>query len=260
MKYLLLKENIENIRNEIEAKVERPTYISSCLNIDSNSLYRFPNSNEFRKSNKMELFLSKFNCDTRCVEKAKYILKPSQYLRMIFPLVKDDDEKIYDIFNKFGLKKDFPPMYTVFFNNDEIDFIPDELKKFIFERRGYRQKYGPSISFARSGLIEAPYKEIKEWHLGFDFSDKTDKRSTIQPPGQYSGNPISILQEINRMCFVECDPKHCICCHGNTGERKHLAFSQVAQVGTYPAGHICLKCLPNATNAWIELLQNWLVD
>lgn len=258
MHFLLPNQNLENIKEKIQNIIKRPVYICSReIAGQGDCIFKFPNESQFRKTNTLEMYLSQYRMGP-CVEREggfrKFILQPSMIFNIVFPVRDERDEEIEDIFKQSGLSSRFPKSEHIYLKL--TDPIPKELNSFVIEKKYPKHGRGLAIKFATSEDIVNPQQKKENWHLGFDFSDKEGKKISLQAPGCYPLDPITTLETINRICIIIKQPKDCICCHGQSGENKHLSFMQSSGPNAYPVGDVCLKCLPSATAAWEEILKN----
>lgn len=258
MHFLLPNQNLENIKEKIQNIIKRPVYICSReIAGQEDCIFKFPNESQFRKINKLEMYLSQYRMGP-CVESEggfrKFILQPSMIFNIVFPVRGEQKEKIRDIFKQSNLSSRFPELEIIYLKS--IDIVPEELRPFVIEKSYPRRGMRLAIRFAISEDIVNPQQKKENWHLGFDFSNKEEKRISLQAPGYYPLNPISNVEAVNRICVVIKQPADCICCHGQSGEKKHLSFMQSSGHSAYPTGDICLKCLPSAMDAWKKILMD----
>jgi hypothetical protein len=135
--------------------------------------------------------------------------------------------------------------------------VPAVLVPYIRDlRRTYGHQKGmyKGIRFWISDSIAASKVVRERWEAGRESAPTTDgvvrDFRRLLPPGRYNGKDDDVSDYYNQYVITDRDPGSCICCHGASGARKHLAH------GSYtPTSLICSVCAKTAFSEWMALLE-----
>lgn len=260
MHVLTLNQSLEDFRDKVAAKMQRPVYICAATS-KWGTHHKRPNSSTYGYIGNIELYLSTWTDDGRCIKREPiddntshdhyyYDLSESALLCIVFPIklaeITRETSISHPIFCDVGLRE--CGQYKII----EIgagDRFPKELDDYIENRKSARGRPRDVIMFAESCGIMRPKHYREEWHIGY----VCEKFSTLQPPGKYHDSDITSLSYFNNFAIVDKDPGSCIVCSGEKKERKHLAHLAFGQE-VYPTNLICKGCVKESIEQISELL------
>ena len=269
MFYLSVFEDLERIQRDLSDLHGRPCYLVGADTARTyfsmktvNQFFRKPDSTEYTQVSVWERLISKWDCkfvkretpegleSTYDTDLFYWDLVPSNFLKLLMPFRADERRLRRDK----GLTEHdlFEPLESGMSITVPIrEEMPEELLPYsdLYRSRPGIKKY-PVVHFNTSEAIQAPNEIRTHWHLT---SFPKVKFQTIQPPGQYNGIPIPLLQNHNQMARTDQEPGPCIVCHGVSGERVHLSILKGDLV--YPTGSICRACTKWAFVEWQKLLD-----
>ena len=255
LRILALNESLEQKREQLSVILKKPVYIvahDSAGTLSSDERYKFPGEDTYRKAGILERNLSSLTGWGHCVKKEDGIryfdLRPSALLYLAYPVVgitRSQD----DPFTHIGLTRGYS-YHTITLSPQTV--VPEELKPFVHEYQKHGSKTTHQVirlQFCYEVLAK-PLERREHWHTG----SKTEKFTTIQPPGQYSGAPLDILGEHNNLGFTNKDPGDCLVCRGASGARQHFGVI-VSSGGAYLTNLVCKDCFGQAAKDIQALLE-----
>ncbi len=269
MHYLAEHENLDAMVARLHGLLDRPVFIASCLNLHNYGPPRFrrPGGTSYEKVNELEAFLSTWKVldyDHKTSPNGRDLTE-ADAIHIVYPLRPDEHsmkswiERDANDFKSVGLYEEINSNRSVF--RTEGVTVPDDLAPYVAEytkdRRGeYKQKPIRGILFAISEAIERPRFRKEVWHVGYEgvVDDRHITRAaTLHPPGHYSGRAIISSEGLNNVLVLEEAPGDCVVCHGQSGERVHVAFASNGR----PSCHICRKCSKDGFAAWQQIMDEW---
>lgn len=267
MRHLTIAENLEDKRRLISEALGVPAFITAG-GIYTGTHFRFPGSSEYVRVRAPQIFFSRLTVGS-CVRRVDHTngsdfffdLFESRHLQIVVPLLASakewatpTKEETVAAFRSVGLKLGLNMFSSLDLRTDEDEAaVPAEFQPFIEDYKGWRHRARSlrRVRFLGSEFIANPQQSRPDWHLaeieGANFTP-------IQAPGQYSGEPLFVAYDINRMVRVDCAPGPCVVCRGAKNERVHIAPLSNGP-SPYPYGHICRGCTAETFASWQRLLE-----
>ncbi len=264
--FLTNHEDLEEKRQQLSSRLKCPVYIASC-GYKSGTHYRRPGQTEYAPLGRLEMFLSTWTDDGRCVKREPiddnqrhdnyyFDLREADRLYLIYP--REDMKAGDDEFRSVGVPKGLSSSSTVIPTFGEP--LPEELKPYlqpIKQRCEPREDRRMGLHFQMSAPIERPAVKHETWYRGLRVQGKYGEPFvTLHAPAQYSGHPVGSIEAINRYAIIDMDPGPCAVCHGRLGIRRHIAPLQSSGPDSYLAGYLCTVCAKEAFAQWSAMLDD----
>lgn len=220
--------------------------------------YRFPGTSEYTpKISVLRCFLDGLTDDIRCVGRTadgrrQFDLRESDYVRLAVALP-NGKTSTKELLEKYG-----PHFYNV-------GLIPDiniqrvradsEIPGLSVHQMKLRTGHSePSVYFFTSMGIMRPRNVAKNWTLETNPELPKDFIGFLTAPGGRNGKPICRFEPWNAIGVVQREPGNCQVCHGESGERRHLAYGKPTPDIVFEP-FICVSCFPKAAEEWLKLAK-----
>lgn len=270
-RFLTPQEDLVAMRAKLSLVLKRPVYISALSGRAScGTHHKLPGETEYRQLRELEVFLLPWwwkhvHREERGGLGKDYFFSEAEdpfHLHLVIPLNSDENnDSSCDLFSSVGLKSSVSDRRLVFPSHDEV--VPSELVSYVFpyKRRAVNGlALKPGILFAISEAIAKPDSERTTWHNGPTLNREHGPPITIiQAPGRYPKRPVKTLEQINRFLQCDSDPGRCVVCHGQSGERRHVATFNLGE-SPHPMGDMCKPCAKTAFEQILHLLEQPLPE
>lgn len=275
-KFLGIGEDLEVLRASVARSAGKPAFVVGRMAEVHGCRFRLPGEQVYRSVSKLEFYLSCwttgdclgfFDPEGNPVEDPPrpldgsvlryFDVVPASWVQIAYPLRAGEPSPTTrnPHLEAHGLQAGLGSTQFVDVSPEDV---PVELKEYVQTVRNRRypgdQKTCTGIFFAVSEHIENPREERASWHIGVDYRTREGAVASLQPPGWYSGAPISCLLSMNPFGLVDAEPGICIVCHGRSGRRKHVGANRGLDV---PLGCVCEACLPSFFEQARALLLTW---
>lgn len=263
---LALHENLEDIRDELSARLQRPVYIASCI-WESCAKALLPDKTEAQELTEFQKFMLPYEYDH---SKETAVARVAPYTRIAIPLLPGDGPLRH--------REKYPPYHdpdayvrnaleTVRLHADinsrrhvrlrDLEVCPKELTNFARIQKGPDGKLRNGVVFGWSEPIMRPIRTEQRWHLGEMAQSTKGIVRPLLPPGHYSDVHVNEHTDFNHLGVTDVDPGPCVACRGKTGIRRHFGVRghHHHTYGPSMTNLICVVCLQHAASQLASLVD-----